>query len=199
MVGVWVLCLAGLRGTGLWSGYCIGLCRPWGHGPVEIIAADLGAWPAEQRSCRAVQALRAWLAKQRCAGLGAQPSEMELLQGCAGLEGRGLAEMVNVCDSLALRAPPTEILQFWEWEFGVAQPWQGKGAEPMGHGLACSARYSFSIWRCGEASHELRVYSADVSALPGVLPWSGRSPASYQGRPWITEVRSSVAVFQSPS
>jgi hypothetical protein len=33
---------------------------------------------------------------------GTQPSEMELLQGCAGLGwGGGLAEIVNVCGSLA--------------------------------------------------------------------------------------------------
>jgi hypothetical protein len=69
---------------------------------------------------------------------------------------------------------------------------------PMGRGLACSACYSFSVWWCGEASRKLRVRSADVSALPGVLPHSSKSPASYQS-PWIMEVRRSVAVFWSPS
>jgi hypothetical protein len=50
---------------------------------------------------------------------GAWPSETELLQGCVGLGGmaqqrswRGLAEIVNVCGSLALRAHPMKILQF---------------------------------------------------------------------------------------
>jgi hypothetical protein len=46
-------------------------------------------------------------------GCGARPRETELLQGCAGLGGRvglGLAEIVNVCGSLALRASPREIL-----------------------------------------------------------------------------------------
>jgi hypothetical protein len=42
---------------------------------------------------------------------GAWPRETELLQGCAGLVGGGLAEIVSVCGSLALRAPPTVILQ----------------------------------------------------------------------------------------
>jgi hypothetical protein len=36
---------------------------------------------------------------------------MELLQGCAGLGGLDLAEMVNICGSLALRAHPMEILR----------------------------------------------------------------------------------------
>jgi hypothetical protein len=69
---------------------------------------------------------------------------------------------------------------------------------PMGWGLVCSTCYSFSIWWCGEASQNLGVQSADVSALLGVLPQSSVSPASYQS-PWITEVRRSVAVFWSPS
>jgi hypothetical protein len=46
-------------------------------------------------------------------GWGMLSSETELLQGCTGLGrgGRGLAEIVNVCGSLALRAPPMEILR----------------------------------------------------------------------------------------
>jgi hypothetical protein len=68
----------------------------------------------------------------------------------------------------------------------------------LGWGLASSACYSFSIWWDGEASQELGVQSADVSALPGVLPQSRKSPASCQS-PWIMEVRRSVAVFQLPS
>jgi hypothetical protein len=66
--------------------------------------------------------------------------------------------------------------------------------QPVGQGLACSACYYFSIWWHGEASHELGVQSADVSTLPGVLPQSSKSPASYQS-PWITEVRRSVAIL----
>jgi hypothetical protein len=65
-------------------------------------------------------------------------------------------------------------------------------------GVACSICPSFSVWLCGEASHKLGVQSADVSALPGVLPQSSMSPASCQS-PWITEVRRSVVVFWSPS
>jgi hypothetical protein len=34
----------------------------------------------------------------------------------------------------------------------------------------CSTGYSFSRWWHGEASHKLGVQSADVSALPDVLP-----------------------------
>jgi hypothetical protein len=49
---------------------------------------------------------------------------------------------------------------------------------PMGWDLVCSTGYSFSVWWCGEAFHELGVQSADVSALPGVLPQSSVSPAS---------------------
>jgi hypothetical protein len=37
---------------------------------------------------------------------------------------------------------------------------------PIGQGLVCSACYSFSISWPGEASQELGVQSADVSALP---------------------------------
>jgi hypothetical protein len=70
--------------------------------------------------------------------------------------------------------------------YGAVAPW------------AYGAGLSFSIWWHGEASHELGVHSADVSALPGVLPQSSRSPASYQS-PWIMEVRRSVAVFWWPS
>jgi hypothetical protein len=65
---------------------------------------------------------------------------------------------------------------------------------PMGQGLVCSTCYSFSICWGGEASQELGVQSDDVSALPGALPHSSKSPASCQS-PWITEVKSSVAVF----
>jgi hypothetical protein len=69
---------------------------------------------------------------------------------------------------------------------------------PAGQGLACSAGYSFSVWWHGEAFHELGVQRADVSALPSALPQPSVSLASHQS-PWITEVRRSLAVFQSSS
>jgi hypothetical protein len=69
---------------------------------------------------------------------------------------------------------------------------------PTGRGLECSASYSFSIWWCGEAVHELGVQSADVSALPCALPQPSVSPASQQS-PWFRELRRSAAVSQSPS
>jgi hypothetical protein len=69
---------------------------------------------------------------------------------------------------------------------------------PMEWGLACSPGYSFSISWHGEAFHELGVQGADVSALSGALPQLSVSPA-FQQSPWITEVRRSVAVSQSPS
>jgi hypothetical protein len=69
---------------------------------------------------------------------------------------------------------------------------------PMWWGLACSAGYSFTILWCGEAFHELGVQSADVSALPCVLPQPSVSPAPQQS-PWFTELRRSAAVSQSPS
>jgi hypothetical protein len=118
--------LAGLRGTGLQSEYYAGLCRPWGHGPVEqrscvfvspCMAVLGGRGLAEQRSCRAVQSLAAWPAKQRpfragrhgpakwsscraVPALGPWPSRTEIMSVCisgvAGLGGvyrqsRGLA------------------------------------------------------------------------------------------------------------
>jgi hypothetical protein len=118
--------------------------RPWGHGP------------AKHRWCRAVQAWR-----------------------------HGLAEIMNICRSLALRARPMEIL--WVWGVGVwgstalagqrsrarrsEIPWCVEQwlCDPMGWGSACSTGYSFSIWWGREASQELGVQSADVSALPGAL------------------------------
>jgi hypothetical protein len=42
------------------------------------------------------------------AGLGGMAGKAEIMQ--AG--GHGLVEIINVCGSLALRAPPMEILQF---------------------------------------------------------------------------------------
>jgi hypothetical protein len=121
---VWVLSLAGLRGSGFWSEYCAGLCRTWGPGPVE------------QRSCMFVsstqQAFGVWTGRAEIMQhWGAWPSEMELLQGCAGLEG-----MWPGGDHKCLWIPSLKGLSYGDpvglrgWEFGVAQPWQGKGAEP---------------------------------------------------------------------
>jgi hypothetical protein len=55
---------------------------------------------------------------------------------------------------------------------GSEIPWgrEQRLCGPMERDLACSACYSFSIWWGGEVSQELGVQSADVSALPGVLP-----------------------------
>jgi hypothetical protein len=125
---------------------------------------------------------------------------MELLQGCAGLGWggavHGLVEIVNVCGSPALRACPMESLRFWGvgvWGSTTlaGQRSRAGGSEiprcmeqrlhrPMEWGLVCSACYSFSIWWGGEASQEQRVQSADVSAVPDILPQSSKSPASYQ-------------------
>jgi hypothetical protein len=177
--------------------------------------------PAERRSCMCRSL--AWQA------LGAKSCRVNIVQGCAGLGsmaqqkscravqawGYGLAEIVNVCGSPALRAHPMEILWFWGVGFWgsialVGQRSRAKRSEipwwrvkqqlsgPMGQGLACSACYSFSIWWHEEASHGLGVQSADVSALPDVLSQSSVSLAYYQS-PWITEVRRFVSVFQSPS
>jgi hypothetical protein len=160
IVRVWVPSLAGLRGTGLWSEYCAGLCRPVGHG--------LAIWS----SYRALQALRVWLAEQR---------SCRVVQTWGS---HGLAEIVNVCGSLALMAHLTEVM--WFWGVGV---WGNTALV----GQRSRARRSEITWQA-----ELGVQGADVSAFPGALPQSSVSPASYQS-PWITEVRSSVAVFRLPS
>jgi hypothetical protein len=55
IVHLWVPGLASLRDTGLWSEYCVGLCRPWGCGPAEIVqgCAGLGwwVWPCRDPKC----------------------------------------------------------------------------------------------------------------------------------------------------
>jgi hypothetical protein len=120
-------------------------------------------------------------------------------------------EIVSVCGSLTSSHGDPAGLQGgslgWHSPVGersragrlkVPQCMEQQLCGPMGQGLACSACYSFSIWWGGEASHELGVQSADVSALPGVLPHSIKSLASYQS-PWIMQVRRSMAVFWSPS
>jgi hypothetical protein len=85
IIRVWVPGLAGLRGTGLQSEYCAGLCRLWEHDWAEQrsfrAVQALGALPAKQRfcragdrgpakrsSCRAVQVLGVWRSRDR-AGL----------------------------------------------------------------------------------------------------------------------------------
>jgi hypothetical protein len=126
---------------------------------VYPVQQALGACTSSERSCRAVQALGAWLAKHRCAGLGGTAQKngapaglcrywvcglADIVQSCAVLEGRRLAEIINVCGSLALRAHPTEILLFIPREFGVAQPWWGKGAGPEDW-------RSHGVWSSGSA------------------------------------------------
>jgi hypothetical protein len=82
------------------DGACLYLCsRPWGHGPGE--AEIYRAGDTTQRN-RAPAGL--------CTPWGHGPAEIML--GCAGLGGRGLVKILNVCGSPALRADPTEILQF---------------------------------------------------------------------------------------
>jgi hypothetical protein len=82
---VWLPGWAGLRCTGLQSGYCAGLCRPWGHGPAEIMQACVGLeGPAQQngdRVCLYLQLSRPWgggWQSRDCTGLcrpgGAWPS-----------------------------------------------------------------------------------------------------------------------------
>jgi hypothetical protein len=69
-------CLGRPWGTGLWSEYFAGLCRPWGHGPVELRLCGFVS-PAQQ-------------------ALGACTGKAEILQGCAGLGGMaGKAEIVQ--------------------------------------------------------------------------------------------------------
>jgi hypothetical protein len=53
------------------------------------------------------------------------------------------------------------------------------GSMGLWAGLGMHACYSFGISWPGEAFHELGVQSADVSALPGVLPQSSVSPVSW--------------------
>jgi hypothetical protein len=54
--------LAGLKGPGLQSEYCAGLCRSWVHGPAEIMqgCAGLGggAWPGGDRKCLWIPGLK---------------------------------------------------------------------------------------------------------------------------------------------
>jgi hypothetical protein len=66
-------------------------------------------------------------------------------------EGHGLAEIANVCGSLALRAHPRRSCGSEGWEFGVALPWWGKGAGPedrRSHGVwsSCSAGLWGGTW-----------------------------------------------------
>jgi hypothetical protein len=83
----------------LQSEYYAVLCRLWGCGWQSRDHAGLAGLGSLAGKVEIVQS---WVA---------QPSKMELLQGCTGLGGCGLVEFVNVCGSLDLRANPTEILQ----------------------------------------------------------------------------------------
>jgi hypothetical protein len=126
IMGVWVSGLAGLRGPGLQSGYCAGLCQPWGYGPadqrscwpgrhglaIQSSCRPGGPAPVKPRSCRPVQA---W--------------------------GRGLGEIANVCGFPAWQALSAYLAEiFWVWEVKVwgSTALAGKGAGPedwRSHGL----------------------------------------------------------------
>jgi hypothetical protein len=156
------------------------------------------------RGSPAWQAWEAWSSRveivEACAGLRAWPSgdcECLCIPGLAGLKGSSGGDHVGLrggsLGSMALvglrsRAGGSKISQRVEQQL----------CGPMGQGLACSTGYFFSIWWCGETSHELRVQNADVSGLPCALPQSCVSPASHQSL-WIMELRRSAAVSQSLS
>jgi hypothetical protein len=62
IVPVCIPCVAGLGGMAQQSRDRPGLCRPWGHGPAEIMQAGAGlagCSPAKWSLCRPVQAWRA--------------------------------------------------------------------------------------------------------------------------------------------
>jgi hypothetical protein len=91
----------GLLGLAQQNGNCACLylqcSRPWGH---DWQSRDVQGWehiPAKWSSCRAVQVLGTRPGRDH-AGL------------CGPGGGHDLAEIVNVCGFLALRAHPTEIL-----------------------------------------------------------------------------------------
>jgi hypothetical protein len=87
-----------------------------------------------------------------------------------------------------------------EWAQGSEIPWpvEQRLCRPIRCGLACNMGCSFSKSCCGDAFHELGVQSADVSALPCVLPQPSVSPVS-QESPCFMELMRSAAVFQSLS
>jgi hypothetical protein len=196
-----VLGSVGLGNMAQQDGAPAGMCRPWERGRQSRDHAGLGSMTQQDGAPAGL--CRSWVR-------GPQSS-------CRAMQVRGvhgLVEIINVCGSLAVRAHPMEILRVWGvgvWGSTalMGQRSRAGGSEipqrmeqrlhgPMGWGLVSSACYSFSIWCSGEVSWELGVQSADVSALPGILPHSSKSPASCQS-PWITEVRRSVVVFRSPS
>jgi hypothetical protein len=129
--------------------------------------------------------------------LGEWSGRTEIVQACAGLRERPV-EIVKVWGVGVWGSMTLVGLKSRTGESQIPQNAEQWLCGPVGWGLVCSASYSFSISWSGEAFHELGVQSADVSAFPGALPQSSVSPASHQSL-WIIEVRTSVAVFWSPS
>jgi hypothetical protein len=121
---------AGLRGTALQNEYCAVLCRLWGCSQQSRDHAVLGS-----------VARRDWAP----AGL-YRPS------------GVGLAEIVNVCGSLALRLIPQRSCGSEEWEFRVAQPWWGRRAGP-------EDRRSHGVW----SSSYMGLWGRAWRAAPAIL------------------------------
>jgi hypothetical protein len=101
---------AGLEGTAQWNRDCA--CVYFRCG------SSCGHVPAKQRSCRPVQALGSWpsgmeIVRVCISGMAGHEGVAWQSRDCAGLcrpGGHGLAEIVNVCGSLAFRACPREIL-----------------------------------------------------------------------------------------
>jgi hypothetical protein len=96
-VCVLVPSLTGLRGTALQSEYCAVLCRLWGCG-----------WQSRDRA-EIVQ------------GLGVQPSETELLQGCAIIG--GMAGKAEIVQGWGAQTTKTELLLGFA---GLEGAWPGR-------------------------------------------------------------------------
>jgi hypothetical protein len=120
---VWVPGLAGLRGTGLRSEYCAGLCRPWGLGQQSSDIAGLGGTGEllQCYACLGVVALRTEMCvfvSHAGQALGAWPGRAEILQGCAGL--RGVAGKAEILQGWGLWPRETELLQVCAGLAGMA-------------------------------------------------------------------------------
>jgi hypothetical protein len=137
MTGVWIPGLAGLRGSGLQSGYCAGLYRPGEHDP------------AERRSC--VCGSPAWKA------LEAWPSRVGIVQACAGLRGMALQSGYQCRPMHTWGAWPggAEIVLVWIpglvglkgsglWSGYCGRPVQAWGAQPSRTETLC-------VWIAGLA------------------------------------------------
>jgi hypothetical protein len=92
---VWIPCLAGLSGAGLWSGYHAGLCRPGGRSLAErrscmcglLAWQALGTWPGRVEIMEAYTGLRAWPGRD---------CECLWISGLAGLEGWSSGDCVEL-------------------------------------------------------------------------------------------------------